>query len=144
MKHPHSHFDFWPNPHQSRHFVPIPDGKIFKNSQWIVLNRKHAELMVHDKDILEPMTQAPYDNEHYASTFLGLRNLHHEIVKQDTTLTFWPKKHKSHPHTFENFHKDAHFQELVSMIKSKQRLFLRKVAKGCDLSPLKPYISCIP
>lgn len=144
MKHPHSQFDFWPNPHKGRKFPPLDPRKIYKNSQWVVLNRKHAQLIVNDTKIFEAMTSVPFDNEHYPSTFLLLNSLYDEIIKQNTTLDFWPKKgKKSHPHTFEQLTSDAHLNELIASITRKERLFARKFAKRCDLSPLKPYVSCI-
>ncbi|MCC7415444.1 MAG: hypothetical protein IT346_05150, partial [Epsilonproteobacteria bacterium] len=54
---PHSIFMYRPNPHiipgsatfdKTRDLQPISHEQQYKNYQWVVLNRKHAQLMVED------------------------------------------------------------------------------------------------
>lgn len=141
MNHPHSLFSYERNPEPSRIFTPLQPFIIYKNSTWIVLNRKHAQLMVEDQGAIKIMSQYPFDCEHYPSTFLKIHNLLHEVKKEDVTYDLWSLP-GPHPWTFRDFKNEKYFAQMVSAIR-KGYLFGRKFAKECDLSPLKPYISSI-
>lgn len=141
MRHPHSEFYYSKSKHRERIFYPIHHSKVYKNSQWVVLNRKHATLMIQDRRYLSAFLK-PYDNEHYPSSFLGLLGLFNEVVPRDTTFVLWPQKPSPHPLTFRDLKSDPNFPLLVDAIQKKY-LFARKFAKECDLSPLKPYISLL-
>ena len=69
LSHPSSEFPYYKNMDTTRSFGKIKH--IYKNPQWIVLNRKHAQLMVEDNDLINYLAQIPYDNEHYPATFLA-------------------------------------------------------------------------
>lgn len=137
-----SRFDYYPNYHKDRNFKPIPFNQQYKNSQWVVLNRKHAQLMINDQRYLDIITNYYFDNEHYPSTFLANQNLLNEIVKCDTTLVIWAGQ-SPHPHTFKNLKEDKFTEFLIKAIKSKQFLFARKISTDCDLKPIYKYLQYI-
>ena len=139
MAHPLSQFNFYPNPHPYRSFGKLKAHDLYKNSQWIVLNRKHAEMMAQDNSLITQMTLDPHDQEHYPSTFLAQHNLLHEVVKKDTTLCIWNGV-DAHPHSFTHLPSDPHWSKLIKVIEDKRFLFARKFDKLCDLSPLKQYL----
>lgn len=136
---PLSQFSIEKENSRNRKFWPIPSSKIYKNSQWVVLNRKHAELVVSDDTYLKIMTKYHHDQEHYPSTFLKLINLAEEVMPQDSTLTLWSAG-RAHPHTFYYLQTDPYFKVLIEEIGAKRMLFARKFSKECDLTPLKAYI----
>ena len=142
MAHEWSIFEYYkPNPTLARckAFMPILPKMIYKNWQWVVLNRKHATLMANDQRYLKVMCR-PYDQEHYPATFLNIMNLlRQEVVNKNTTLVIWPEKRSSHPVTFTNLRNDPYFPVLVDGIK-KGMLFARKFPKDCDLALLTKYI----
>jgi hypothetical protein len=138
MKHPHSQFDFSPNPNKDRTFYPIPPFKYYKNSQWIVLNRKHAEMIAKDLHYINIFDRYGFDNEHYPSIFLIDQRVSHEIIRRDTTLVIW-YKFLPHPHMFTEIANDIYSQQLIQAITSKQYLFARKFAPTCNLSTLAQY-----
>lgn len=140
FSHPHSQFNFFPNPNLDRNFPPISKDKIFKNSQWVVLNRKHAEQMVADSIFLPLIASKPYDNEHYPSTFLLNKGLSHEILKNDVTLVIW-KGTAAHPHIFTNINSDPFAKPLFDAINKKQFLFARKFAKNFEKNVLNQFLS---
>lgn len=127
-------------PQQHRNLQPIPTGKQYKNSQWIVLNRKHAQMMVDDQDIIEIATQYGSDQEHYPSTFLALKGvLFEEVEPIDTTQVVWDKNPHP-PYVFTNLHNQQDMELLQEAI-SQGFSFIRKVDPACDLQPLDPYLS---
>lgn len=135
-RHPLSEFNYIPNPHthqRSRNLLPIEQHYQYKNSQWILLNRKHAELMVQDKQYIAIITRYFADNEHYPSTFLAIHNLLGEVVKQDRTFVYWPRLNIPHPYTFKNI--NSHFeQNLLNNALENNYLFARKFTQECDIS----------
>ncbi len=137
LAHPLSEFAHEKNPDSHRKFGIITKG-VRKNSQWIVLNRKHAQLMVDDTELIIEFAQHPFDNEHYPSTFLAYRKLLDEVVKKTTTLDIW-KEGGPHPHLFKDLPHDPFRKDLVKGIKKKY-LFARKFAPTCDLAFLHTYI----
>ncbi len=137
-----SQFDFAPNHISGRFWESIESQKAFKNSQWVVLNRKHAELMVKDNSIINIMTKEDFDNEHYPSTFLYLQGLLHEEVEQiDRTLVIWSEYDGAHPFNFVDLEDTKYAQILIDAIKEKTHLFARKFHIRFDLSCLRPYLS---
>lgn len=133
-----SQFFYTANPNKERVFPPIPPTLVYKNSQWVILNRKHAELMVNNNLILSSIANKSHDQEHFHGTYLVNHGLAKEINKRDHTLVLWPEPlPRSNPHTFTNVKQDPHTPELMKAIVHKEYLFARKFDKNCDLTPLK-------
>jgi hypothetical protein len=131
-----SQFSFRKNPDSFRTFGGTK--KLYKNPQWLILNRKHAQLMVDDTSLIKIMVQYPHDQEHYPSTLLARHKVLHEIVKKSTTLCIW--EGGSHPHEFTDLTTDSRTEYLLKCIKKKRFLFGRKFHKQCDLSLLRTYL----
>lgn len=142
---------FWHyhNYQPNRNFYPIPEKFQHKNPQWVILNRKHAQLMVDDKVFIAIFDRYICDNEHYPSTFLAIKGLlESEVVNQQTTYDDWiATTSNSHPFTFTDL-TDQRQSKLITQVLQKklycQRflyLFGRKFDKGCDLSPLDTYLA---
>lgn len=141
FRHPFSEFEctpYKPKGSNIRTFPPITLDKVYKNSQWVVLNRSHAELMVQDTAYLPCMADQPHDQEHYPSTFLIGIGLKDEIVQSNLTYVKWPwdGKARSHPHLFCDLQSDPYLDELKEAIEQETYLFARKFSKESDLSPL--------
>lgn len=134
-------------PHQI--LYPIPAKLQFKNPQWVILNRKHAQLMVDDTLFIDIVTRYICDNEHYPSTFLAIKGLlHSEVMNLQTTYDDWiATSSPSSPYTFTNLKDADQFKIIVRALQMKlysqqmQYLFGRKFAKECDLSPLDSYLA---
>jgi hypothetical protein len=148
MQHPLSIFNYSWNNHQDpdstfyylkRVLEGIPSDKQFKNSQWVVLNRKHAEMMVKDNEIISLVVQSDCDNEHYPSTFLAMHHLLREVVNQPTMLTLWHRGY-AHPFIFTNM-EDRYQTEQLSEAMNQGILFARKVDKKCDIGKLQTLIN---
>ncbi len=138
MRHPYS--EFWHSPYSrnDRKFGNLKD--IYKNCTWIVLNRKHAQLMVDDTTYIDIFASARFDEEHFPSSILAFNGLLHEIVNEYLTLEFWCPDCISSPYFFENLNDGHYFTLLVKAINDKSYLFARKFSKSCNLSRLHDYL----
>ena len=120
---------------RSQHALSYIDKKyIHKSYQWCILNRKHAKIMVEDKDYLEWFKVCP--DEHSYITKLHVLSLEQELVltlntkNVETTFTNWEGGYSS-PKTYESISEE----ELNTLLK-KKHLFGRKFNKECDFSKL--------
>ncbi|MBA3953856.1 hypothetical protein H0X48_00845 [Candidatus Dependentiae bacterium] len=147
MRHDKSEFNYFPNPHAingsafnpARSLKEIPKNLQMKHSQWIILNRKHAELIAKDNYYVTITDRYSCDNEHYAGTFLAAHNLLKEVVKKDRTFVDWDRGSESHPYTFSNFYNQ---KDLSLIVKAKRAgcLFARKFDKSYNSTALFNYI----
>ena len=129
-------------------FYPIPSEYQYKHPQWVILNRKHAELMAEDQEIIAIFDHYPCDQEHYPGTFLATKGLlHREVLNRQTTYDDWiATSSASNPFTFTDLHDEQQLRLAIKAITGKLYshihlyFFGRKFAKDCDLSPLNPYL----
>ena len=141
-------FDFVPNPHLDQRnlalynperILPLPAAVQYKNSSWIILNRKHAELLAQDSHFIELTSQYPIDNEHYPSTFLAMTGHLGEVTNRYLTLDFWAysnPRDNHYPFTFYDLQDELEWGLLLKTMQSDEHLFARKFTKECDLSRL--------
>lgn len=149
MEHSESLFYFVPNPHvhrnvnafmrQARDLQPIPEKRQYKNSQWVILNRKHAQLMVDDTQYIDIMTRYYSDQEHYPSTFLINKGLIDEILPQDMTYVEWHVPSAHLPYEFTDFTKYQELQLITQAIHDGY-LFARKIMPNAIMGPLDPLL----
>lgn len=140
MNHPHSMFFYEVSPNKERNFKPLDPKTIYKNSTWVVLNRKHVELMLKDREMMPIMANGFIGSEHYPSTFLKSKNLLAEVIKEDITYDLWVRQGDSNPWTFKNSLKDKYLRSFIEVLKKKKHLFGRKFAKQFDVLILDKYI----
>ncbi len=138
LEHPYSEFSYWRNQNHPHRKLPNL-ANMHKNTAWIILNRKHAQLMVDDTTMSTLFAQFPFDCEHYASTFLAHNNLLDEVVNDSATLDIWPDG-GPHPHFFDAPLENDPFRDmLISAISGKWYVFCRKFSPKCNLDFLHPY-----
>jgi hypothetical protein len=138
LSHENSQFNFRLNPHHDpRRLVDgVPASKQYKHTQWIVLNRKHAQILIDHADHLGRPVFC--DNEHYPGSILANLNLLHEIVKKNTTYVCWSHKGPNghYPFTFTDFTRAVEHQLLQEAFK-RNYLFMRKIGRSCDLKKIE-------
>lgn len=142
---------FWDyhNYQPSRILYPIPTHLQYKNHQWVILNRKHAQMMVDDTLFIDIVSRYVCDGEHYPSTFLAIKKLLDiEVLNQQTTYDDWiATTSASHPYTFTNLAEPEQLKLISKALQKKlysqqfMYLFGRKFAQECDLSPLDSYLA---
>ena len=106
---------------------------IYKTSQWCILNRKHASLMIADRSYLKWFSKVYAADEHCYITNIMHNNLQHEINTEICPRHVdW---NRGHPYNYNSITNE----ELDSLVSSKH-LFARKFDKVCDLSALNEHI----
>ena len=140
-------FRYEKNPHtdpESKLYEPhrvikhIPLEKHYKNTQWIILNRKHAQMMVDDKPIIDLITCYPHDQEHYPSMFLAMHNMLNEVHKCEKTMVVW-HLNKRPPYVFKDLTIHQEYRLMIDAIKYGI-FFARKIDEECNLSPLDDWL----
>ena len=134
-----SQFSYRKNPFTTRTFDKLKE--VYNNPQWLILNRKHAQLMVDDKILIKVFALRPHDQEHYPSTLLNQHNELNQIINKDATLCIW--KTGNHPHEFKDLAHDPHTKKLIEIIKEQRFLFCRKFDQECSLRLLGKYLPTI-
>lgn len=140
---------FWAyaNYQPRRDLHPIPPRFQYRTTQWIVLNRKHAELMAYDDKYVHMMPSVFCDNEHYPATFLAIKGLLHEIENYQTTYDDWIAANSlEHPFTFTDLSDAQQYERAIKAIRGNlygdhKYLFGRKFAKNCDLTSLDKHLA---
>lgn len=147
-------FSYHKNPHSSvdnsrysyRNLSLIPAEYRYKTSQWVILNRKHAQLVADDVTCLPKVVQYEADNELYFGTLLASHNLLHEVIPLDMTYVDWQKDNKKGrilPHEFNDLCDKYEANQIVNAINNGM-LFMRKFAADIDLTALQPYLAYCP
>ena len=149
-EHPHSMFIHHPNPHAqpgkawdgTRNLAPIPLEMQVKHTQWVVLNRKHAQAVVDDTAILEITTKYIHDDEHHIGTLLALRGELAEVIPRDVTYVCWeiPDRKGRYPFEFTDLN-DLFQRSLFNDAQQGRYLFARKFHASCELLPLDVVLS---
>lgn len=120
----------------------FPKEKIFKSTQWFILNRSHVNVVLQNYTKEEMFKNVSCPEEHYFITLI--KNYKNEMVEyllesenEGTTFTNWDESEsEDSPKTYTTISSS----ELASLISSRF-LFGRKFAKNCKVtSSLDMYI----
>ena len=139
-------FFYEPSPHsdpdnicyEKRNLAEIPAEHRYKNTQWVVLSRKHAQLMVENaNNYVDIISKYEADNELYPATFLASQQLLDEIEPVDITYVNWDR---GGPFCFTNLYKNDQYALAHQAIRDGY-FFGRKFAEYMDLSPLDVALS---
>jgi hypothetical protein len=95
---------WWPKDN-IREVIELPEEHRWGNHEWTILNRKHAGMIVNDKDIINIVSRFWIDSESYPSTLFSARNCLHECVCKLTTYVNWTLAEGggAHPYQFREF-----------------------------------------
>lgn len=123
-----------------REVLDLPVEHRKGNHMWFTLNRKHAEICVKDKKIIEIIAKYPHDQESYPSSLFSIHGCLEEVVNFGYTYVDWsrPEAGGAHPHAFYT----PNQEDFDMLIAARQRghLFARKFAKKYPSSELKKLI----
>ena len=124
----------------------LPKKSIQKSSMWCILNRKHTELIVNDKqhinwfDITKTFSELVCPDEHSYITYIYHSNLENEIITTPnlangaTTFTNWQGMDYKYPSTRGLKNYSFISQEELHYLMNSQCLFGRKFVPECILS----------
>lgn len=118
---------FWPR-NNAREVLQLPREHRWVNSEWVILNREHATLLIQDESITKLVKNHPHSGEAFISCVLSYYNYlnRDEVINQQTTFADFNLGHDSHPYRLE----DASEFNLNLLRKAKVDgyFFARKVA----------------
>ncbi|MGK7899666.1 MAG: tetratricopeptide repeat protein, partial [Xenococcus sp. (in: cyanobacteria)] len=105
-----------------------------KNSQWIILNRKHAQMMIDDEILFNQVRETFFLEEQYPSTLLNFNNQVDHILNQRTTFDDFKRGADGRPYLFSTI---TEFDRMLLLEAKNQGLFFaRKFAQSANLEPL--------
>lgn len=132
-KDPRTHMAFarpwWPN-NSPTELQSIPAKYRHGNAEWMVLNRKHAELVANDRAIIRIVSRHTQDQESYFSTFFAISDaLVENICNHSYTYVDWAHaiNNGASPHHFSEV--NAFNDALINDAYSIGALFARKFTK---------------
>lgn len=109
---------------------------IKKSSQWCILNRKHAKIIINsDKPYLD-WFKTTIGDEHCYISYLYYLGLENEIKNIVTTFTLWLKNHRR---IYVKTHSSLSNDDLKYFTTTKNLLFARKFTSDCDVSALQKF-----
>jgi len=119
---------------ENRHPVPLEEYR--KQSQWMILDRKHVKMILDNNTFFLPIYDNPKiqnaDENYYINLLIHLETpLDQEVINQKKTYKKWTPKDNSHPKTFENIK-----PKLLQKIREEPEdyFFMRKVSPNARLS----------
>lgn len=114
---------WWPQeaPREVSEFLP---NFRWGNAEWVILNRKHAELIANDQEIINSISTHPYDSESYPATLFGIKGCLEEMVYRKTSYASWAAPTGPYPYAFKfnNYIEETYIQNA----KKGACLFARK------------------
>lgn len=116
---------FWPK-EDHREVLQVPEEHRYVNSEWIAVNRQHAQLMIEDQLILEHVKGHSHSAEAYPSILFSYYNhLKGEVLNKPITYVDFLRGRDSHPYVFE----EATSENRAVLQKARQDgyLFVRKI-----------------
>lgn len=114
----------WWEENPNRTLFEIPVEHRWGNSEWWVLNRKHAQLIVDDHEIINIAAQRINDNESYPSTLYSLRGCLDDIVNRHVNHAY--RLPSDHSHTLSFKADDQECIKFIELSKEWKSLFVRK------------------
>ena len=112
--------------------IYIPEKNIKKSSQWCILNRKHAEVIINNKQYLDYFKDIDAPDEYVYITTLYNQNLNNELILTNnayldaTTFTNWCWCQELVSLTWGIKEYDIISNEELNLIKQSKSLFARK------------------
>ncbi len=125
----------WWDKNAPREIHEFPLEHRWGNSEWMILNRKHAELIVNDQEIIEVVSKHIHDQESYPSTLFSFKGILNEVVFKQTTYASFVKGRGTHPYEFQI--DNAVNRQSMRSAKRAGCLFARKFASTFPEETLK-------
>lgn len=118
----------WWDKDNSRHFPFVDQAHHFGNHEWVILNRKHAKMILEDQTLFPKIKNIPHSHEAYFATFFATKGLLKAFGRNPTYAVF-DKKNPDGTYPYE-FHlaNDEEWKWILNGWKN-QSFFMRKFAK---------------
>jgi hypothetical protein len=131
-------------------FPYIRKDKVFKSSNWFILNREHALIATQSHREMEWFRSIESPEEHYFITIIRAKTKSRTIIttqnecESATTFTNWEGYDYKYVHNYglKRYH-DISFEELTHLLKAPC-LFGRKFEQGCTVAGAIPLDAYLP
>lgn len=133
IKDPYTHMAYgrpwWPS-NGSREVVEVDPKHRYGNFEWMVLNRKHAELVAKDRGVVRIVSRHVNDQESYFPILFSIYNCLDEVCNHTYTYANWEYavNNGANPYLFDVY--DDLARELLEDAYNIGCLFLRKVSRN--------------
>lgn len=120
---------WWPASHPREVHEIFPEFR-YGNNEWMVLNRKHAELVAADVSIINVVANHVHDQESYFGILFAIHNCLSEVVNRMLTYVNWEHAENGghNPYTFREVNPLSN--DLLNDAYQLKALFARKFAKS--------------
>lgn len=117
---------WWPKDN-CREVVELPVEHRWGNHEWIILNRKHARMIVNDREIIDIVSKHWIDVESYPSSLFSVKGCLGEFNNRPTTFVNWALAEGGGAHPY-HFREDSLFnRNMLLEAKKGNHFFARKV-----------------
>ena len=130
---------FWPEIN-ARTIHELPEKHRWVNNEWVILNRKHAEVVVRDIHIISACNRHHHSQEAHPSCLFSVKHCldDPELLNKQTTWVNFDLGHDSHPYSFDD--ESPFNMDMMQEAKMSGRLFIRKIAKTFPENVLLDFI----
>ncbi len=127
----------WWEKTNSREVTALPEEHRWANHEWVILNRRHAEMIVKDNEIIDVVSQFSIDSESYPSTLFSYRGCLHEFVCRISTYVNWSLTEGggAHPYHFREYNDFNH--QMLIVAKKRGCWFVRKFTASFPQDKIK-------
>lgn len=126
----------WWESDDPRNVLEIPFEHRWGNSEWMILNRKQAELIANDTHLINLISRYPHDQESYFASLFSLLNCLNEVVNHTSTYSSWDvPKGELTPYTFTSGNESE--RQRLALARERGCLFARKFS---PTFPIENYI----
>jgi hypothetical protein len=116
--------------HPDRDILKLPEKYRWGNGEWVILNRRHTEILFQDRKIIHIISKHDSDQESWPSSALNFYKVLDEVENRSTTYMNWriPAEKNHLPREF--FNASAFNISLIRNAKKNGFLFGRKFMKS--------------
>ncbi len=114
----------WWDEHEPREVIELPKEHRWGNAEWMILNRRHAQIVAEDKEIIQIAEGHIHDQESYPSILFSVKGCLDEFVYRQVTFAVKDPDHFPHPVHFDQY--DNRCKSHIRDAKLTKCLFARK------------------
>lgn len=118
--------------HTPQRDLPVPEKHRWGNHEWLILHRKHAEMIANDRATIQLAENTLDDMETYPSVFFSLNKILNDdhVINQVTTFVQWDYPGKNNRYPYELFDGDQADLALIAEGIQAKCYFIRKISKS--------------
>lgn len=102
----------------------------FGNTEWMILNRRHAEIIANDSTFIRIVSRHPNDQESYFATLFAIHDCLHEVRNHSFTYVNWKNATNNGASPWHFLEPSPFNDTLLDEAYTRSALFARKFAKS--------------